>query len=416
MIDNEGKADHQQKIEGFNVRLIENKQWRRLITLFPAAMMTLLSLKYYMHFHGFIETRSVLCEECHLLFQQNHENLVDITFPQNQTLVDIISVGSLLKEPFQQAQQRTFGGHELVRNFFRVTERTDFDRECFTELTNDQIDEIQNFCHKGSHASKFAKKFRNMVFFPKKNAGWMCAQKRPIDGLYKVLQQYKDGAFEIPQYLFIIDDDTYINMDSLSKILFSKFPAETPNVVSGCVFDFFRGFHFPYGGFGSFLSRAAIQRLLQPIHCNDKDEDGFIADSFSRYSCWRLSENLMGEKDVFTEGMSIADLMHSFTSSQPFADVQSWKTGYCFHSDHTLAYFFNFYHIAVPSSELEVNVRVTDSLRKKYMYKELSNTHENGRRGECRNERDKCTVDSPICHYIVPSQMDTLYQEGAQRK
>jgi hypothetical protein len=411
MIDVVGDVDHQQKIKGLNVWLMENRQWRRLITLFPAVLMTLLSIKYYLHFHGFLETRSVLCEACQLFFQQNQENFVDSALPNTHAMVDIISVGSLLKEPFQQAQQRTFGGHVLVRNFFRVTERTDIDRECFTELTNDQIDEIENFCHKGQHVSKFAYKFRKMVFYPKKNAGWMCAQKRPIDGLYNVLQQYKHDAMELPQYLFIIDDDTYINMDSLSKILFKTFPAEIPNVVSGCVFDFFRGFHFPYGGFGSFLSRAAIQRLLQPIYCNDRNAEGSIADPFTRYSCWRLSENLMGEKDIFTEGMSIADLMNVFSSSQPFADVRRWKTGYCFHSDHALAYFFNFYHIAVPESELEANFRVTDSLRKKYMYKELTNNYESGRKGECRNEKDKCTADNPICHYIVPSQMDALYQD-----
>jgi hypothetical protein len=65
---------------------------------------------------------------------------------------------------------------------------------------------------------KFAYRFRTKVFNPKNNAGWMCAQKRPVDGLFNVLQNYKDGAMEAPQYLFIIDDDTYINMDSLTKI------------------------------------------------------------------------------------------------------------------------------------------------------------------------------------------------------
>jgi hypothetical protein len=56
------------------------------------------------------------------------------------------------------------------------------------------------------------------VLNPKNNAGWMCAQKRPVDGLFNVLQNYKDRAMDIPLYLFIIDDDTHINMDSLTKI------------------------------------------------------------------------------------------------------------------------------------------------------------------------------------------------------
>ena len=414
MIDIVGNVDYHQALTKSKNQITENKKWRRFTALLPALCMTVISLKYYINFHEFIETRSVLCESCQLLFQQNQESLVDKVLPKNQTVIDIISVGSLLKEPFQDAQQRTFGSHALVRNFFRVTERTDFDRECFTELTNDQIGEIESFCHKGHHVSKLAYNFRKTVFHPKKNAGWMCAQKRPIDGLYKALQQYKDDTMELPQYLFIIDDDTFINMNSLTEILFTNFPADIPQVVSGCVFDFFREIHFPYGGFGSFLSRAAIQRLLQPIYCSDKNAEGFIADPFTRYACWRLNENLMGEKVMFTDGMSIADLMHTFSSSQPFTDVLNWNTGYCFHSDHALAFFFNFYHIAVPDSELEANVRVTDSLRKSHMYKELTNTKEHGRKGECKNEREKCTADHPICHYIVPSQMDTLYQTVAQ--
>lgn len=198
-------------------------------------------------------------------------------------------------------------------------------------------------------------------------------------------------------------------MDSLSQILFADFPAASPNVVSGCVFDFFGGLHFPYGGFGSFLSRASIQRLLQPIHCNNKTADGSIADPFTRHTCWRLRKNTIGERNLFADGMSIADLMHAYSSSQPFTDVQNWKSGYCFHSDHALAYFFNMYHIAVPESALEATVHFTDSLRKTYTYSPLTNTTGSGRKGECSNEREKCTVHNPICHYILPSQMDALY-------
>jgi hypothetical protein len=220
--------------KGCNVPCSEHKRWRRFVTVVPVLIMSMLSLKYYMCV-GLVQANpSVLCEDCRQLLRGGEKKQhIGKVIP----MVDIISIGSVLKESFQDGQQRTFGGHPLVRNFFRITERSDFDQECFTELTNDQINDVKSFCSKGNTAmKKFAYRFRTKVFNPKNNAGWMCAQKRPIDGLHEVLRQYKAGSMELPDYLFIIDDDTYINMDSLSKILFTEFPAEMPNVVSGCVF------------------------------------------------------------------------------------------------------------------------------------------------------------------------------------
>jgi hypothetical protein len=333
-------------------------------------------------------------------------------FSKNQT-VDIISVGSLLKEHYQDTQQRTFGSHPAVRNFFRITERIDADRECFTELTTDQLDEIIDFCSITKHESSVSSMFRTILFQPKKNVGWMCAQKRPIEGTFHVMQQYRDGM-EIPDYLFIIDDDTYINMDSLTDILLKDFPIQTPHIVAGCNFEFLTKpyFPFPYGGFGSYLTKAAIRRLLQPIDCSLKNTgSGHVADPFSLLACWRLNLNAMGEKIYFKDGMSVADLMFKFASEQPFAQVGNWRSGYCFHSDHALAYFLNFYHIAVPDEELKDGVKLNDKVRGKYQFTALTNERGPGRRGECSNERERCEVHNHVCHYIKPDQMEDLYLE-----
>jgi hypothetical protein len=395
MIDDEIALD-QRLIKGRHVPKLTDQRRRRLIAVVTVLLMAAFSLKDYTDVTRLITTQVIL---------------VDKKSSQSQQVVDIISVGSLLKESFQDAQQRTFGSHSIIRNFFRFTEMTDFDRDCFTELTNDQLAEITKFCGNKKGVSKLSWLFRKYLFEPKKNAGWMCAQKRPIDGLYHVLKQYKGGEIELPQYLFIIDDDTYINMDSLTELLFKQFPIETPNVVTGCLFDFLEkdAMFFPYGGFGSFLSRASIQRLIQPIDCSTKNAQGGIVDPFTRFSCWRIQENLMGEKMYFEDGMSIGDLMHKFSSSQPFADVSNWRAGYCFHSDHALAYFFNVYHIAVPDGELEAN-SCSDKLRMKYKYTALTDVDEHGRTGECSNERGNCTVNNHICHYIQPDQMDDLFR------
>lgn len=327
-------------------------------------------------------------------------------------MIDIISVGSLLKESFQDAQQRTFGSHPSVRNFYRVTEMSDTDRECFTDLTTDQMREIINFCSVGDGRT-IPGMFRKNLFQPKKQAGWICAQKRPIDGLFHVLQQYRDGL-EVPEYLFIIDDDTYVNMDSLTDTLHNEFPFQTPQLVAGCNFVFLKhnSFTFPYGGFGSFLSKAAINRLLQPIDCSTREaRSGRLLDHFSRLACSRLGQNLMGENIFFEDGMSVADLMFKFASEQPYALVGNWTAGYCFHSDHALAYFMNFYHIAVPEQEIEGDFKLSDNFRKKFSYTALTNENSAGRQGECNNERELCNVHSQVCHYIQPDQMDKLFRE-----
>ena len=332
---------------------------------------------------------------------------------ENRQMVDIISVGSLLKEPFQNAQEKTFGQHQAVRNFFRVTEMTDTDRECFTELTYDQLDDIMNFCTpENPSASSIAKRFRRLLFVPKKNAGWMCAQKRPIDGLNHVLKQYKETNMELPKYLFIIDDDTFINMDALIDMLLKDFSYEVPHLVAGCSFYYFMhgSMPYPYGGFGSFISRASIQRLIQPIQCADQSSDPFI-----RLACWRIKQNNMGEKHFFTDGMSVADLMHAFASRQPFSNATNWPNdaGYCFHSDHALAYFFNMYHIAVPDSALFDGFKFNDDLRDKYKYVGLHKSKFPYQEGECKNQYENCTVTNTVCHYIQPNQMLDLYREGA---
>ena len=337
------------------------------------------------------------------------DNEVDAT---NRRIVDIISVGSLLKERFHNAQENTFGRHHAIRNFFRATEKTDTDRECFTELTYDQLDDVTKFCKPKNSASWLGKKLRNALFEPKKNAGWMCAQKRPIDGLNHVLKQYKETNMELPKYLFIIDDDTFINMDALIDMLLKDFSYEVPHLVAGCSFYYFMhgSMPYPYGGFGSFISRASIQRLIQPIQCTDQSSDPFI-----RLACWRIKQNNMGEKHFFTDGMSVADLMHAFASRQPFSNATNWPNdaGYCFHSDHALAYFFNMYHIAVPDSALFDGFKFNDDLRDKYKYVGLHKSKFPYQEGECKNQYENCTVTNTVCHYIQPNQMLDLYREGA---
>jgi hypothetical protein len=80
---------------------------------------------------------------------------------------------------------------------------------------------ISNFC-RGQRPSGLSRVFRYLrgqyakaEWLEKKAnpSGWMCAQVRPYSGLLKAYKHYKKSQQALPDYLIIIDDDTYYNME-----------------------------------------------------------------------------------------------------------------------------------------------------------------------------------------------------------
>ena len=47
--------------------------------------------------------------------------------------------------------------------------------------------------------------------------GWWCAQKRLVAALAQFLEKHSDN--DLPSFLFICDDDTFVNVDNLAKEL-----------------------------------------------------------------------------------------------------------------------------------------------------------------------------------------------------
>jgi hypothetical protein len=80
---------------------------------------------------------------------------------------------------------------------------------------------------------------------------------------------------------------------------------------------------------------------MRPIKC-----DGEV-DEFSRSACHRIVDNQLGEKELFSNGMSIIDLQVAYASSQPFVKYREWKTGFCLYSDWIWGFFTNFYNLSV---------------------------------------------------------------------
>lgn len=321
-------------------------------------------------------------------------------------IIDMISIGSILKPEWQMAQLRTFAAHPSVRNYFRVTEHNDTDVTCSTNFTDDQLRSVIQFCNNTEPdiQSFDSMIIRKKLFWPKRHTGWLCAQKRPIDGLYLALRSYdRRYASSLPSFLVIMDDDTFINMDAMIETTLSTYDIEKSHVVAGCRFTYPRKiqFAFAYGGFGTFLTKAAIQRLLEPIYCNhDKHDD---PSPFVKWACWRLDQNLLGETDMFQQGMSLGTLMYQYAAQLPFTGVAWWNTtGYCLHSDHALGYFFNYYHVGVPESIL-VKQDYADKIRMEYSYEFMVGGQ------ECAHEKNSCLPDHRICHYVRPERMDEIY-------
>ena len=206
------------------------------------------------------------------------------------------------------------------------------------------------------------------------SADWICAQKRPIDALQFLLEQYRTVQ-TIPDYVVLIDDDTYINMNHLVVALhdYSTIGSDLL-VLGGCVtnFPYRLQFKFPNIGFGSIFSKAAIQNLLRPIHCNRNNNaiNDTNVDPFTRMACWRLYEqNHFNELKYFVDGMSVSDIMYNYTKSLSFLNVDSWEhgDGFCFEAEHALAYFVGFYHVAVPDHVL-LNAEMSDDIRNENPY------------------------------------------------
>jgi hypothetical protein len=279
-------------------------------------------------------------------------------------VVDIISIGSLTRVEYQKAQQETFGRHPSVRHFFSITEMDDVDKECTARLTWRDVQAISGFCGglrkeiKNQHRLLYdlKVKFAKPEWLQRTKTdpmAWICAQKRPMAGLWKALKVYEaHPSQELPEFLILMDDDTYYNMEGVSQGLISLqkevlFNHEEDSVVlAGCVI---RGrlkrfkWTFPFGGWGTIFSRGALEALLQPMHCSastnaSRTESTSIyarksTQSASAIFCPGLMKDRLGEYQVYRPGMSLVDVMYAYVMQEPYLDHANWTLGFCLHSD-----------------------------------------------------------------------------------
>lgn len=312
----------------------------------------------------------------------------------NDMIIDIVSIGSSFRPENMEAQAATFGTHAAVRRFWTFTEANDTEASCATDLTREQAEGLCKYCRKNNNtrfeenitpigndtapyawlrnrAQSFAK-FSQLDKANKPPAspmGWLCAQKRPVDALIKLLSSYQDArtkeveeAAIFPDYVIVMDDDTFINMEKVVPALAEWLQHDKQQVArppaiaaAGCLIASRPGpnFFYPYGGWGAMLSREVLRNFLRPIDCTNVNATGDLSTIANNNNgdngsqglwmslvCRRLKQNLIGEQHFFRSGMSAKDLMFAFTFEQPLVSYQNWikPGGFCMHSEYVYTY------------------------------------------------------------------------------
>jgi len=340
---------------------------------------------------------------------------------------DVLSIGSVNQIELIEAQFSTWASHPSRRLFFAATEIDDPDPNCHKELTLEGALEICNKCkdiafYKGIDArNKLTDAFTNMFSNPKwllarKNpSGWICAQRRLPFALAKVLRIYKEAqdlnGFRLPDYLILVDDDTIVNLSKIQDYLLlldsssveqSISPLSTPVVFAGCRVRWpinMINFTFPFGGYGTFFSKGALQRMITPLYCNHT-ATGVEQEACERLVLSRKGGSNLGESALFKPGMSVGDLMGEFARSDRF----------CVHSDWAIGYFVNFYNIsrhAVDDGVWFNQEHRMDDVKEARLH--TIDRSEIYRPYQCHSDGAQCSSSSLICHRASPEIMRQLY-------
>lgn len=181
------------------------------------------------------------------------------------------------------------------------------------------------------------------------------------------------------------DDDTYIDLVRLEEYFKSIDPSRL-QVHAACIFakSGYVRWAFPYGGFGTLMTRASVQQMLRPIYCNATTRQ---LDPHGAIVCDSIAYNMIGERALFEEGMSTAELFRDYTAQKTF----------CLHSDWVTGYMTNYYSLSKMSFTASGDEMIMDALYSMAAWPE-----------QCGNVTTKCGTHSITCHRIGVRTMEAL--------
>ena len=311
-------------------------------------------------------------------------------------VVDVVSIGSISRLDFLMAQVETWASHRSIRHYWGFSELNDFDPECTSAASARDLDNKVDSCrafHSATGNDFFSSYYGQTEGGRDRahNSGWLCAQRRPGRALGWLHYQYAGGT-EPPDYLFVVDDDSYIDVPRLLHLLewHMEQRQQRPFVLAGCLFQAGEEsplpFDTPYGGFGTILDKHTIIQLSTPIYCKNNISN--------QITCDKINENSIGEATIFKDGMTLFRLFYLYSSVQNF----------CYHSDWLLAYVLEHYvYSDMDANDDEESLSVTklSTVMPIQAYPSCGNiTHFGGTR--------PCTMDSITCHNLDPQDMEFL--------
>ena len=221
----------------------------------------------------------------------------------------------------------------------------------------------------------------------REESGWLCAQRRigRALGWIKNVPYAEQGNNTLPDFLLIVDDDTFIDLESFQEKHSDSMnhSIERAQVVASCLFETngFIKWPFAYGGFGTYLNRASIQQLIRPIYCKGGTIRG--TDVSTQGVCDSIRRNRLGERKLFREGMSIADLFHDYSALQMF----------CVHSDWLMGYITRYYLTSKAKEDINIGSEMTGIAHWP---------------STCGNVTMKCQPGMDACHRQPPEAMEAL--------
>ena len=277
-----------------------------------------------------------------------HSNPIDI---QQDVVIDVISLGSQTRPEYLTYQTKTWATHPNIRHFWGLTEEDDYNANCSNvdiHLLDESIErckssmgwenDMEGFRTQaygqagGSHAQEnlygtlgggVARLKKAMEDAHKHKAGWFCAQRRIGPAFGWIQSVYQDNTTSIPDILVLVDDDTSVDIENMKEQMFQN-GTKDPLIGAACSFGR-GGIRFAYGGYGPFFNKASILPLLQPIYCDERQDD---SSKFMRSTCDNLQQNRVGELEVFENGDSIFDIFYKYAALTTFCMHSDWLVGY----------------------------------------------------------------------------------------
>ena len=347
--------------------------------------------------------------------------------PRAAYVIDVLSVGRKEDASVLQTQRQTWASHEAVRRFDIAIHGEYDDPKCDRNMTSDEVEQHLFTCRNerywnriGASIDHFTKMVMQVAYEPnyvmsKPNpAGWTCAQRHIAKSFIAQVSKY--NSFEaFPDYLIVVDSDTYLDIDELTKFLFGnpyRVPSyDEPVIWAGCKMNFGNpkhnaAFTTPYGGFGTVFSQRSLRLMNAPLYCANT----LVPSALERTICNKFTHRAnfsypvsttIGEQRFFSPGDSITDVFRKYLHEiKPF----------CLHSDHLYAYLATFLRLSRIPVEGDAGHSRWGMLQEFNRLHSIKGNEVHVGAGETCPNDGSCNSNAIVCHRMSSDDMMRVHR------